>query len=141
MLLVLDPIGGTVWLKGKIRDENKQTDRNFVDLVVTSKHDFEEMFDKFDTEHHMKKHLENKVTTINLENLTNGVDERYVIIRGVAGIGKSYTTKQLELLWAHGKIFKEIKYLFHFKCRDLNNSIFKKIEEILNEKYPELKLE
>ena len=125
-------------MKRKIRDENKQTERNFVDLVFTSKHDFEEMFDKFDTEHHMKKHLENKVTTFNLENLTSSIDERYVIIRGAAGIGKSYTTKQIELLWAYGEIFKEIKYLFHFKCRDINSWKVKTIEELLLQKYQDL---
>ena len=115
---------------------NQQTDRIFVDLVVTSKDEFEERFDKIDTEHHMKKQLENKETTIKLENLTNCKDEKYVIIRGVAGIGKSYTTEEIDRLWQRGNIFKKIKHLFYFRCRDINNWNVKTIEELIEKRYP-----
>ena len=78
--------------------------------------------------------LENKETTIKLENLTNG------IIRGVAGIGKSYTTEEIERLWKHGEIFQKIKYLFYFRCREINNWIIETIEKLIEKIIRKLRL-
>ena len=48
-------------------------------------------------------------------------DDRVVLVKGVAGIGKSVLTKQLAFLWANNEIYTQFKLCIIMECREINN--------------------
>ena len=68
------------------------------------------------------------------------VNDDVVIIRGIAGVGKSTFVDTYTLKWAQNQIMNgeedlKIHFLFKFTCRDLNNTRFESIEKLLQLKY------
>ena len=57
---------------------------------------------------------------IALSDLVNH-DNRVLLIRGVAGIGKSVLTKQLAFLWANNEIYTQFKVVIILECREINS--------------------
>ena len=72
--------------------------------------------------------------------------DQLVIVRGVAGIGKSTMIKRYVLKWAKDEILasstdnaKSIDFLFFFECRELNTTPnIGSPEEMLKTKYPDI---
>ena len=73
-------------------------------------------------------------------------EDQLVIVRGVAGIGKSTMIKRYVLKWAKNEILtsstdnaKHIDFLFFFECRELNTTPnICSPEEMLKTKYPDI---
>ena len=73
-------------------------------------------------------------------------DDQLVIVRGVAGIGKSTLIKRYVLKWARDEILAgennkndKVNFLFFFECRELNTmKDLKTFQELLKSKYPEI---
>ena len=68
-------------------------------------------------------------------------EDQIVIVRGVAGIGKTTLIDMFTLKWAKGEILKEekIDFLFRFTCRELNRIIeLTSLEELFVEQFPDI---
>jgi len=91
-----------------------------------------------------------KMRSIDIEHIVQS-DDQVVIVRGVAGIGKTtlidmFTRKttlidMFTLKWAKGEILKEekIDFLFRFTCSGLNRISEKmSLEELFKEQFPEI---
>ena len=48
-------------------------------------------------------------------------DSRVILVRGIAGIGKSVLTKQLAFLWANNEIYTQFKLVIILECREINS--------------------
>ncbi|XP_047122535.1 uncharacterized protein LOC124806009 isoform X1 [Hydra vulgaris] len=48
-------------------------------------------------------------------------DLPFLLISGIAGIGKTYFLKKCLLLWAHGLLWKNVDFVFYFDLKKLNN--------------------
>ena len=48
-------------------------------------------------------------------------DNRVILVRGIAGIGKSVLTKQLAFLWANNEIYTQFKLVIILECREINS--------------------
>ena len=111
-----------------------------MDPVVANKYEFEKLFGEYGIDGNVPKHFQD--ANIRLKNPIMGnkgkPDKKYFILRGVSGIGKSSVTKEIELLWASGNIFTDIKYLFHIACGEINNLKQSSFEELLKIQYPGL---
>ena len=64
---------------------------------------------------------------------------KYVLIEGIAGIGKSSFVNSLILRWANNEILKQYDLVLKFSCRELN--VLKNVnswQELLQKKYPKV---
>ena len=48
-------------------------------------------------------------------------NNRVILVRGIAGIGKSVLTKQLAFLWANNEIYTQFKLVIILECREINS--------------------
>ena len=118
-------------------------EHEYVDLAVLTGEQVDKEWKNSDREAIMEmKHFQ--IQGIAIEDLWKPTD-KYVVIRGVAGIGKSTLIKRYVLKWAREEILngKEndgtIDFLFFFECRELNTMPnIKSFEELLKVKYPEI---
>ena len=88
------------------------------------------------------KHLQ--LESIGIDDIWKPTDQ-LVIVRGVAGIGKSTMIQRYVLKWAKDEILTgvcndgKIEFLFFFECRELNTiSNLESFEELLKVKYPHI---
>ena len=73
-------------------------------------------------------------------------NDQLVVVRGIAGIGKSTLIKRYVQKWAKDEILtgennenEKVKFLFFFECRELNTMTdLKSFQELLEMKYPEI---
>ena len=117
----------------------------YVDLAIFHGYKVEEEWMKSDREYHMRQaHLERE--NIKLERIIEETNTA-VIVRGIAGIGKSTLFQNYILKWAYGEILNgedgmpRIDFLFFFTCRELNElsqSEFSSSESMLEEGFPEV---
>ena len=118
-------------------------EHEYVDLAVLTGEQVDKEWKNSDREAIMEmKHFQ--IQGIAIEDLWKPTD-KYVVIRGVAGIGKSTLIKRYVLKWAREEILngKEndgtIDFLFFFECRELNTMPnIKSFEKLLKVKYPEI---
>ena len=76
--------------------------------------------------------------TIMLSNLVEK-DDNFVVVRGIAGVGKTSLIDALTYKWSCGDVLPNIKFLLKLRCRDLNK--FKdesSVEDFLEKEYPEI---
>ena len=76
--------------------------------------------------------------TITLSNLVEK-DDNFVVVRGIAGVGKTSLIDALTYEWSCGKVLPNIKFFLKLTCRDLNK--FKdesSVEDFLEKEYPEI---
>ena len=92
----------------------------YVDLAIYHGYKVEEMWMESDREYHMRQaHLQREYIT--LENILEESDTA-VIVRGIAGIGKSTLFQNYILQWAYEDILNgkdgmpRIDFLFYFNC-------------------------
>ena len=117
----------------------------YVDLAIFHGYKVEEEWMKSAREYHMRQaHLERE--NIKLERIIEETNTA-VIVRGIAGIGKSTLFQNYILKWAYGEILNgedgmpRIDFLFFFTCRELNElsqSEFSSSESMLEEGFPEV---
>ena len=121
--------------------ENMSREEAYVDLaIIDAKHMDENWSSKGDRDFHLKfKHIVN--TIITQERILSKSDE-FVIIRGVAGIGKTSLVDSYVLKWTQQKFLHgennshQIDFLFKLKCRTVNTfSNVTSAEQLLREQY------
>ena len=118
-------------------------EQGYVDLAVLSGEQADAEWQNSDRETIMDmKHLH--LESICIDDIWQPTDQ-LVIVRGVAGIGKSTMIQRYVLKWAKDEILTgaandgRIDFLFFFECRELNTMPnIKSFEESLKEKYPQL---
>ena len=118
-------------------------EQGYVDLAVLSGEQADAEWQNSDREAIMEmKHLQ--LESIGIDDICQPTDQ-LVIVRGVAGTGKSTMIQRYLLKWAKDEILTgagnsgKIDFLFFFECRVLNTmSNIKSFEELLKEKYPQL---
>ena len=115
-------------------------EQGYVDLAVLTGKQADNEWKNSDREAIMEmKHLQ--IQSIDINDLWIKTDQ-FVVVRGVAGIGKSTLIQRYVLKWAKDEILNglnKIDFLFFFECRELNTMPnIKSIEELLKVKYPEL---
>ena len=112
-----------------LRIENLKTGiyRNgfYVDLAIADSIEVDEDWRLHsDREYHLANYL-NEKQTLDCNDLLS-VNDKFLILRGIAGVGKTSLTKYLLFQWANGKIWNEtgnrpfFKFVFRFTCRKLN---------------------
>ena len=93
-----------------------------VALVHTSSTGHEWM--KCDKEYHLRTYTKTS-ESITYSNILNNTDT-FVLLRGIAGIGKTVLLDTLQLMWAKNEIWNgrddqpDIRHVFRFNCRALN---------------------
>ena len=115
-------------------------EQDYVDLAVLTGKQVDNEWKNSDREAIMEmKHLQTQSIDINDLRLQT---DQFVVVRGIAGIGKSTLIQRYVLKWAKDEILNglnKIDFLFFFECRELNTMPnIKSIEELLKVKYPEL---
>lgn len=107
----------------------------FVDLV-TVKDDGLNLFCN-GQQHHMDVHTA-RTESVGIEQIFCN-DQKYAILRGAAGVGKSYFIQNAVYLWSKGELWNPFKFVLHFQCREMNcyNNVAS-FETLLQKSYPEL---
>ena len=111
----------------------------YIDLAVLCGEKVDAEWHNSDRETLMEqKYLQ--MESINIENIWTSSDQ-LVVIRGVAGIGKSTLIQRYVLKWARNEILADeqdkVDFLFIFQCRDLNMmQHVTTFEELLKTMYP-----
>ncbi|XP_057316302.1 NACHT, LRR and PYD domains-containing protein 3-like isoform X2 [Hydractinia symbiolongicarpus] len=108
----------------------------YVDLMISNSREFQKMCSKSDREHHINMQL-NHEKSIGIENLLSK-KYSFLLLRGVAGIGKSVLTKHCAYLWATNNLWHDKKFVFNFTCREMNSSSASSFEELLRCFYPNI---
>lgn len=74
-------------------------------------------------------------TKLEMDELLDG-EEKLILLRGIAGAGKTSLVDFLTLKWAEGLIYQEYNLLIVFKCRELNLCGEREsLETLLEKKY------
>ena len=118
-------------------------EQGYVDLAVLTGEQVDNQWKNSDREAIMQmRHLE--IQSIGIDDLWKPTDQ-FVVVRGVAGIGKSTLIQRYVLKWAREEILngkendQKIDFLFFFECRELNTMPnLQSVEELLKVKYPEV---
>ena len=119
-------------------------EQGYIDLAVLSGEQADAEWKNSDREAIMElRYLQLK--SISIDDVWKPTD-RLVIVRGVAGIGKSTMVQRYVLKWAKDEILTstttndgKIDFLFFFECRELNTlPNMSSLEELLKEKYPHI---
>ena len=122
-------------------DNKVLSKRFYVQLNVISDKTFRAMFKHFDISHHINQHLKgiNSSNIITMDQLLEGEEYKFIIIRGVGGMGKTHLAEELSLRWANDSSFwNNLQFVFFLKCRELNNLNVTSYKEILPLKYPNI---
>ncbi|XP_057309570.1 NACHT, LRR and PYD domains-containing protein 13-like [Hydractinia symbiolongicarpus] len=92
----------------------KERKEAYVDLIVGP---WNEAYST-DHEHFLKSHssLKEKIEMKDIVKESDGC----VLIRGIAGIGKTSLIDQLVFQWADGKMLNDFDFVFKFTCRQIN---------------------
>ena len=112
----------------------------YVDLAIIEAKEIDHDWSKGDRDFFMKtKHFER--TSIKLEEILSQSDE-FVVVRGIAGIGKTSMVDSYVLKWAQGEFLngkdnsQQIDILFKLTCRNVNTfSNILTAEELLRAEY------
>ena len=116
----------------------------FVDVALNESCEVDKGWIKCDREYHLRQFqkIEQKITYDEL--LTT--DDNFLILQGIAGIGKTSLLDYLLLQWANGKIWNGtgnwplFDFVFRFNCRDLNgyHNCDISVEDLFNWNYPNI---
>ena len=96
----------------------------YVDLAVIEGETYDEKWCHSEREYHIKQMFEKK-TNIKIEELLKE-NERFLIVSGIAGVGKSEMVKTMMTKWANKTLFNgenqtpKISLLLMLECRNLN---------------------
>ena len=101
----------------------------FIDLAIIKGKDVDEKYLNSNRDYHLQQMLlEKKLVTLHQLVLE---EDRFVMISGIPGIGKSTLVKKLVMEWHNGTVFSgksdqspTIKFLFPILCRELNTMRF-----------------
>ena len=99
----------------------------FVDLAILEGNDVDDKWTQSDREYHLRQVYVSK-KSIEIEDIFTSAD-KFVIVSGIAGIGKSTLVDTIILRWANGDLLNgkqnmpNIKLLLPFKCSNLNTSV------------------
>ena len=115
-------------------------EESYVELAIIEANQIDEAWSTDDRDFHMKTtHFKKK--SIKLKDILSKSDD-FVIVRGIAGIGKTSMVDSYVLKWAKQKILKgeknslQIDFLFKLTCRKINTfSNVSTAEEILRCEY------
>jgi len=114
-------------------------EKEFVELAVLNASTVNEEWNNSDRDTLMaQQYLQ--MTSTNIEHIFQKTDQ-IVIVRGVAGIGKSTLIDNFILKWASNEVLVEenINFLFHFTCRKLNTIAENiSIEKLFAMQFPEI---
>ncbi|XP_057298285.1 uncharacterized protein LOC130629179 [Hydractinia symbiolongicarpus] len=92
----------------------KDRSNAYVDLVVGQ---WNETFAS--DQEHFQKNIKSNKEKIDIKNIVQQGDEA-ILIRGIAGIGKTSFVENFVLQWANENILTDIDFVFKFTCRELN---------------------
>lgn len=123
----------------------KKREEIYVDLAILTGKEYDQMWNRNERDYHINQLslLKDKIT---LEDLVK-VGEKYILVSGIAGIGKSELVDNVILKWAKGELFNgrdgmpKIELLIPIKCRELNAQIHTEdasSESILKRLFPDL---
>ena len=116
----------------------------YIDLAVHLGEEVDKEWRNSDRETIMKiKHLQ--LQNIDIDNIWTPINS-VVIVRGIAGIGKSTMIQRYVLKWAKNEILtgenkddEKIDFLFFFECRELNTlRNIQSFEELLQHKHSQI---
>ena len=99
-------------------------DEFFVDISLAKSAEVDKDWIQSDREHHLRTFEKIKQNVTYEELLTS--NDRFCLIRGIAGIGKTSLLDCLMLKWASGKLWHgkdnqpHFDFVFRFNCRELN---------------------
>ena len=119
--------------------DNKMLSKRFsVQLNVVTAKEFRTIFEPIDISHHINQHLNglNSSNMITMQQLLEGEEYKFIIIRGVGCMGKTHLTEEISLRWANDSSYwNNLKFVFLLKCRELNNLNITSYKETLPLKY------
>ena len=117
---------------------------SYVELSILEANELDHLWSNTDRDFHLKQQQFDRVR-IQMEDVLT-CNDRFVLVRGIAGIGKSTFVDRFVLKWAKSKILcdpsssshAEVKFLFKLTCRDLNATFnpFYTMEDLLKLKFP-----
>ena len=115
----------------------------YIDLAVLHGEEANRVWHNSDREDIMNlRYLQ--LESIDIDDIWQPSDQ-LVLVRGVAGIGKSTLINRYVLKWAKNEILSgavndgKIDFLFFFECRDMNSMPnLNKMEDLLMERYPNI---
>ncbi|XP_057311094.1 uncharacterized protein LOC130648960 [Hydractinia symbiolongicarpus] len=121
---------------GRISHEERPREDAYVDLAIIDASEIDEEWKQSDRKYHLKTAYLFKAN-VKLKDLF-AVSDKFVITRGVAGIGKTTMTDTFVLKWAKKELLNgKVDFLFKFTCRDLNTiDNINNAEELLEKCYP-----
>ena len=116
----------------------------FVDLALRESAQVDKDWMQNDRVYHLKT-FEKIQQKINYDDLLTS-DDHFLVLKGIAGIGKTSLLDYLVLQWAHGRLWNNKKnesqpsfdFVFRFNCRDLNLYDNMSVEELLKCLYPNI---
>ena len=115
----------------------KDRSEAFVDLTLIEKTTVDEDSRHSDREYFWRRQDQPK-KTIMLSSLVEK-DDNFVVVRGIAGVGKTSLIDALTYKWSCAEVLPNIKFFLKLTCRDLNKlKDESSVEEFLVEKYPEI---
>ena len=126
--------------------DNVNREDTFVDLAITTGKEVDEKWQHSDRNYHMEQTYDQK-ESISMENIMS-IEDQYVCIRGIAGIGKSTLVDTMVLKWSTNKMFNgdentpKIDFLFRVNCSKLNMlplNDFVSCEDLLKSLFPPLR--
>ena len=66
-------------------------------------------------------------------------EDHLIVIRGIAGIGKTSFVDSFILKWINGEVIKDIDYLVKLSCRELNRlRNIESLDDLLQQKFPRI---
>lgn len=106
--------------------ENMTREEAYVDLAILQAEEIDDLWNHSERDFHIaQNHFTH--TSIKMEDILMSADD-FVIVRGIAGIGKSTMIESYVLKWANSEILTgeeegagpKIDFLFQLNCRDIN---------------------
>jgi len=65
-------------------------------------------------------------------------ESKAVLLRGVAGSGKSYLIRKLTSDWVHGCLFTEVQFMFVIDYKDMRTKLYDNISDLVAMMYPSI---
>ena len=109
----------------------------YVNLTIRAQFSLDDAMKSSDREYFLRTH-NLPYRKIETQDLVQSNDE-LIVIRGIAGIGKTSFIDTFVLKWIEGEILKDVDYVIKLACRELNRMTdVHSLEILLRQKFPHI---